>query len=110
MSGLGRNGDSRLRDITNQLSRARSKDYIHSHQPPPSESSLGGNRYGGASGIIEAGRQESQRLLMERYRRIDVEDSPSVNESASRRYRPQFNGLSAQPHNYYSGGSGSVPI
>lgn len=31
------------------------------------------NRYG-AGAIVEAGRQESQRLLMERYRRIDVSD------------------------------------
>ena len=44
-----------------------------------------GNRYGGgASGIIEAGRQESQRLIMERYRRIDVNDQNSGSQDPRR--------------------------
>lgn len=30
------------------------------------------NRYGGAQSIVEQGRIESQRLLMERYRRIEL--------------------------------------
>lgn len=47
----GRN-DSRLHEAANNLSRARSKDYIHSMDGP----TIRGNRYGGASGVIEAGR------------------------------------------------------
>ena len=48
--------------------------------------SIRGNRYGaGASGIIEAGRQESQRLLMERYRRIEVGEGPVGADTRSNR-------------------------
>ena len=65
------------------------------------------NRYG-ASAIIEAGRQESQRLLMERYRRIDVQDPMAQNPG--RPYHPKFVRPSAAPNNYYSQlGGGSVP-
>lgn len=52
----GRN-DSRLKEVAHNLSRARSKDYIHYSDSP--SGGLRNNRYGGASGIIEAGRQES---------------------------------------------------
>jgi hypothetical protein len=71
---------------------------------------MNGNRYGGASGIIEAGRQESQRLLMERYRRIDVTDQPI--EPDTRLLRgPKFVSSAAHNYNYYSNalGGGSVP-
>jgi hypothetical protein len=65
-----------------------------------------GNRYGGgASGIIEAGRQESQRLIMERYRRIDVNDAPSADP---RRNRAKIL-ASAQYAQPYSGVGGSMP-
>lgn len=65
------------------------------------------NRYG-ASAIIEAGRQESQRLLMERYRRIDVQD-PML-QNPGRPYHPKFVRPSAASNNYYSQlGGGSVP-
>lgn len=73
--------------------------------------SIRGNRYGaGASGIIEAGRQESQRLLMERYRRIDVDNNSGGGANSDvRRNRPKFVGSAAHGgHNYYSGGS--VPL
>lgn len=49
----GRNDSNRLRDVGNKLSRAHSKDYIHSQAPP----SIRANRYGGgAGGVVEAGR------------------------------------------------------
>ena len=54
------------------------------HPHHPQSAAMRGNRYGGgASGIIEAGRQESQRLIMERYRRIDVNDQQNSGGSGS---------------------------
>ena len=66
------------------------------------ETSMRNNRYS-AGAIIEAGCQESQRLLMERYRRIDVSDP------AKKAYPPKFVRPKAG-NNYYSQiGSGSFP-
>ena len=58
------------------------------------ETPLRNNRYG-AGAIIEAGRQESQRLLMERYRRIDVSDP------VQKAYPPKYIRPSGRD-NYYS--------
>ena len=46
----------------------RSKEQIHTIERSPL---MRHNRYG-ASAIIEAGREESQRMLMERYHRIEA--------------------------------------
>ena len=51
------------------LHRAYSKDYLHKEG-----GGMRQNKYAGANSVVEAGRVESQRLLMERYRRIDVTD------------------------------------
>ena len=53
-----------------ELHPSRSKDYLHQ------ASNLRNNRYAGAGSIVEAGRVESQRLLMERYRRLDDNATP----------------------------------
>lgn len=66
------------------------------------------HRYGGANSIIEAGRQESQRLLMERYRRIDVNDQHAEQIGGGGKRPPKF--VNPHNHNYYSnGGSGQPP-
>jgi len=50
--------------------RTRSKDSM-----PTMQNNLHNNRYGSAaSSVVEAGRLESQRLLMERYRRIELSE------------------------------------
>lgn len=50
------------------LPRTRSKDSI------ALQNNLK-NRYGGAANIVEQGRIESQRLLMERYQRLNVDQN-----------------------------------
>ena len=51
------------------LTRALSKDYLYQD---PHGHHIRHNKYQGTNSIVEAGRQESQRMLMERYRRIDT--------------------------------------
>lgn len=56
------------------------------------------NRYAGAQSIVEQGRIESQRLLMERYRRIEQADvSPSGVDSKK-------SGRANYYAHYYAGG------
>lgn len=56
--------------LGSQVPRTRSKDSM-----PTMQHNLHNNRYGSAaSSVVEAGRLESQRLLMERYRRIELSE------------------------------------
>ena len=69
------------------LARAYSKDYLNQG------SQLRSNRYAGAASIVEAGRVESQRLLMERYRRIDIGGDAQADtrqQSALKQAPPKF--------------------
>jgi hypothetical protein len=62
-------------DALNQayMQRSRSKDAV------TLASQLKSNRYGGgAASVIAEGRLESQKLLMERYRRIDVSENSHI--------------------------------
>lgn len=60
-------------------------------------------------GVIEAGRQESQRLLMERYRRIDVSNQDI--SADPRRNRSKYVNSAAHNYNHYNSESigGSMP-
>ena len=69
------------------LARVRSKEQIHTMERSPL---MRHNRYG-ASAIIEAGREESQRMLMERYHRIDATNEK--NNGAGILGRPHYSKL-----------------
>lgn len=56
-----------INEMSHLLPRTRSKDSL---QPSYYQQ----NKYANAANIIEQGRLESQRMLMERYKRIDVSD------------------------------------
>ena len=63
------------------LARAYSKDQLYND-------GMRQNKYAGAGSIVEAGRVESQRLLMERYRRLDVADTDSTKVGSA--MKPKF--------------------
>lgn len=57
-------------EMNAHMPRTRSKDSV-----PTMQNNLHNNRYGSAaSSVVEQGRLESQRLLMERYRRIELSE------------------------------------
>lgn len=68
-----------VNELSHLLPRSHSKDSLHL------KNNLVNNRYGGgANSIVEAGRVESQRLLMERYRRIDVSENINMSRDKNR--------------------------
>lgn len=75
------------------LPRAYSKDYLQ--HVTRNDDDMRPNKYGGASNIVQAGRMESQKMLLERYNRIDFQDENVRNAGSA--MKPKF--IRAQ--NYY---------
>ena len=73
------------------------------------------NRYAGAASVVAEGRNEAQRLLMEKYRRIDVSENIVRDQPVRDKYAAQYKSRAEKHENdtrYYIPMSqkGSRPI